>query len=291
MQYVLDHLSDRWLDEHGQVSGPLSTVDPKLATSCSSLWQYCSALVEEMEKEALEMPPHIKEIHSRLADIRGRLRDLAQREHTTADVKTIVQELDSIDDLRLQNRNSVFGGDVEAPVPGHSVCMELLVHNYELARACANTAQDVPKELRATADGLRGIKNDLRQLAGRKHHTAADLAHYKYLLTAIRAAEGEYETEWRGSEAEALMAECFVLVTELDATAEEMPPAVAEVHSKLLLHKEELEGMRVGSVPPTVDQLEKKKVGCLAGRFYEQNLINPSQLVLLMLACLSSIYT
>jgi hypothetical protein len=48
-------------------------------------------------------------------------------------------------------------------------------------------------------------------------------------------------------------------LADLEATAEEMPPEVAEVYDQLALHKKELEAMAAHTVSVTSDQLQRKK--------------------------------
>lgn len=192
-----------------------------------------------MEEEALDMSPEVREIHLHLVDLRRRLQELAEREHSSAEVVEVTKELDKIDAARREN-GGVFFGDVEAPAPGQNVCAELLSQNYALAREAASTAHDEPAELRAAADALRALKNDLRSLAGHRHHTSADVSHFRFLLMAIASAEAEYANEWRGSEAERLVKECSDLVEKLETTSEPMPPEVERVYIRLIALKREL---------------------------------------------------
>lgn len=239
LQYVLDRLEERWRDEEGTFAGHLAETDAPLADSCSALWKECYALVTKMEEEALEMPPEMRAVHSHLSDLHRQLQELAEREHTNTEVEQVVSKLHLIDLSRCE-RGGVFCGDIEAPLPGQSVCSELLAANFELARQVASSAHDEPKELRDVADTLRGIYNDLRKLSGQRHHSDADVAHYRFLLMAIASAEAEYAGEWKDSKAEKLLEKCMNMVQELEISAEPMGPAMAAVHQRLQSLKREL---------------------------------------------------
>ena len=233
MQDVLEHLEERWRDEEGTFAGTLADTDAPLAKTCSSLWMQCHTRIRDMEEDALEMPAEIRELHSRLVDLHTQLQGVGQREHTSAEVAAIVQQLTEIDEVRRGN-GGIFVGDIEAPAPGQAVCMELLAHNFEIARVLEkSSSHDEPEVLRSVADALRSIRNDVRKLLGQRHHTEADIEHHRFLLMAISSAEAEYADEWRGSAAERLLAECLQMVEGLEATAEPMPPQVKQVGYKL----------------------------------------------------------
>ena len=129
LQYVLDHLDERWRDDAGTFAGALAATDPGLAGQCSRLWTVCYDLVAGMEREAAEMPAEVQKVHERLADLHHRLRELLEREHTTQDVDSLGGELNEIEAQRGV-RGGVFGGDLEAPAPGNAACAELLSHNF-----------------------------------------------------------------------------------------------------------------------------------------------------------------
>jgi len=209
-----------------------------------------------MEEETLEMPQDMRLIHAQLVDLQRRFQELLERDHTSAEAAEIFKELQSLDQARIAN-GGAFAGDIEAPVPGQTVCMELLSHNFELARQCARTAHDEPDELRLVADSLMHIRNDLRKLMGLRHHTGADIAHYRFLLAAIAATEGEYGGEWEDSAAEELLVECTNMVEQLEATAEEMPPAVQAEYSVLQKLKRELSVAHSFSGKPADEDLKR----------------------------------
>jgi len=128
LQYVLDHLDQRWRDAGGFASA-LRATHPALAGACSRLWAQCSDLAAAMGREAQEMPAEVRAVHARLADLRCRLRAMAGREHGREAVAQLGAELDEVDAAR-RARGGGFGGDVEAPAPGQAVCGELLSQNY-----------------------------------------------------------------------------------------------------------------------------------------------------------------
>lgn len=239
MQLVLDHLEERWRDEEGTFAGKLARTDAPLAEACSSLWTECYDLVAGMEEEVLEMPSEVRRVHTLLVNLHRQLQEMAEREHTSDEVASVMRKLDDIDDAR-QRAGGTFGGDVEAPAPGQMVCMELLSQNYYLARESAKSAHDQPAELMAATDTLRGLKTDLRLLAGQRHHTAEDMSHYRILLMGIASSKAEYANEWNGSEAEALLQECLQLMQHLEDTAEPMPPKMEEVYNRLKKLKRDL---------------------------------------------------
>lgn len=171
LQYVLDHLEERWRDEEDTFAGSLREYDAQLADSCSSLWTECYDTVAEMEEEALGMPPEMRDIHARLVDLQRRLQEMLERDHSSAEVDAVVAELNEIHVLQMEG-DGVFVGDIEAPPPGWTVCSELLGLGYELASQAARTAHDEPRELVATADALRGMRNDLKKLMGQKVRAA-----------------------------------------------------------------------------------------------------------------------
>ena len=237
----MDHLEQRWRDEEGTFAGKLARADASLAEACSTLWTECYDLVASMEEEALEMPEEVRRVHTALVSLHRQLQEMGEREHTSDEVASVMRKLDEIDDKRLQ-AGGTFGGDVEAPAPGQMVCMELMSQNYYLAKECAKTAHDQPAELMAATDTLRGLKMDLRLLAGQRHHTAEDVSHYRVLLMGIASSKAEYASEWSGSEAETLLQECLQLAQHLEDTAEQMPPKMAEVYDRLKRLKNELKG-------------------------------------------------
>jgi hypothetical protein len=171
VQYVLDRLESLWTDEEGTFAGSLASVDADLATSCAKLWSECSNLVNSMEEEALEMPEEVRAVHARLGELHHQLQGLCAGEPSSTDVVAVLSQLDEIDALRHRH-GGLFGGDVEAPAPGQSVCMEILHHCYELARQAMCRAHGEPEELKAVADKLRGMRNDLRKLEGHKASVA-----------------------------------------------------------------------------------------------------------------------
>lgn len=128
VQYVLDHLDQRWRDADGFASA-LRASDPALADACSRLWTQCYDLAAAMEREAQEMPAEVRAVHHRLADLHHRLKETAGRDHGRDVVAQLGAELDEIDAARLE-QGGVFWGDVEAPAPGQAICSELLSHNY-----------------------------------------------------------------------------------------------------------------------------------------------------------------
>ena len=253
---MLDHLEERWRDDEGTFAGVLAEADAPLAASCSQLWTACYDEVAAMEEAALEMPPEMREVHSRLVDVQRRLQEILEREHDSQEVAAVVAELDAVDALRRE-RGGVFLGDVEAPPPGQAVCSELLSHGYELAMQAASTAHDEPAELRAAAAALRAARNDLRKLLGQRHHTAADLDHYRFILGAIAATEGEYGAEWEGSATEGLLKECIDMVEQLEESVEAMPLPVEADYMELKRLKKSLSAAHSSAGRPAEEDLAR----------------------------------
>lgn len=94
-------------------------------------------------------------------------------------------------------------------------------------------------------------------LSALQHHTSADVQHFRFLLGAIASAEAEYQGEWQDSHAKALLDRCLDMVDDLEASAEAMPPALAEVHGQLALMHKELHAMASTGQPPAGGDLQR----------------------------------
>lgn len=235
-KYILEHLESRWKDVTGEdeaLLGSLDSIDAPLASQCRRLWNECFDLVKNMEQEALEMPEEVRKVHSQLVDIHRRLQEMIEGDSPKkSDVQNLIEEIDAIDAKRISGEG-LFGGDIEAPAPGQAVCLELLDHCYEIARQAAYRSHDEPDVLINVTDSLRETRNELRKLKGMKHHTEADIAHYRFLLGAIASNEAEYPNEWKGSQAENLLVDCLNTLEELESTVEKMDPQVEKVYNEL----------------------------------------------------------
>ena len=256
-KFVLEHLESRWKDGREDAYNDLRELDSALALQCQQLWSSCYQLVKEMEQETLEMPEQVRKVHAELVDLHAKLQEMANGEPTSSEVSNVIQQLDRIDAKRMSDGGTFGGFDVEAPPPGHAMCVDLLHHCYELARHAAYRAHEEPVGLMTVTDSLRGIRIDLRKLRGAKHHTDADIAHFRFLLGAIASSEAEYSKEWKGSRAEKLLIECQGILTELEATSESMPPEVENIYDKLQALKKQLSVAASSSDPPDKARMDE----------------------------------
>ncbi|EFN55216.1 hypothetical protein CHLNCDRAFT_134458 [Chlorella variabilis] len=192
----------------------------------------------------------------------------ADADHTLAEVLPLQHALDEIDAERLSKGGS-FATGAQTAVPGESACNEVLNHCYELLADCGRKAQDVSPEMKASCradvyDQLRRIKNALRRLLGKRHHTAEDLRHYQSQLEKIdgERKDGVFcgDLEARALQAAAaccpkgiiphgqaaasgLLDECYDLIEQLAGSAEDMSPEMREILGQLEQYRHELEGM------------------------------------------------
>lgn len=249
---VLDDIDARWRDEEGTFAGKLAAADAKTAGLCSRLFNECYDMLEAMQHSVVEMPPELRDMHGRLLTLQAQLAKMqADADHTLAEVLPLQEQLDEIDAERLSKGGSFASGTDTAP-PGEAVCNEVLNHCYELLAVCVRGAEDVSPEMKEVYDQLRGAKNALRKLLGKRHHTGEDLRHYQQLLERIDGArvEGVFCGNLEkgiiphGQAAAAkLLDECYDLIEKLADSAEDMPAEMKAIHGQLEEYRHELEGM------------------------------------------------
>ncbi|KAL4428371.1 hypothetical protein ABPG75_002460 [Micractinium tetrahymenae] len=249
---VLDDIDERWRDAEGTFAGRLASADPKTAGLCSRLFNECYDMLEAMQHTAAEMPAELMDMHRRLTALEAQLAKMqADPDHTLGEVLPLQQQLDEIDAERLSKGGS-FASCAEADLPGEHVCNEVLNHCYELLGGCVRSAEDISPEMKDVYDRLRGAKNALRKLMGKRHHTVEDLRHWQGVLEKTDAEQvdgvfcGNLEKGIipHGQAAAAkLLDECYDLVEKLADTAEDMPPEMRAIHGQLEQYRHELEGM------------------------------------------------
>lgn len=297
---VLDDIDERWRDEEGTFAGRLVAADPKTAALCSRLFNECFDVLEGMQHTAAEMPAELKDMHRRLVALQAQLAKIqADADHTLAEVLPLQEHLDEIDAERLSKAGGSFASGTTAEQPGEGVVNEVLNHCYELLMACVRSAEDVSPEMKEVYDRLRGAKNALRRLTGKRHHTVEDLRHWQVLLekTDGERVDGVFCGNLEkgiiphGQAAAAkLLDECYDLIEKLTDSAEDMPEEMRAIHGQLEQFRHELEGMlrrqrtleEVRAVQDKLDAIDDERqahAGIFAHQAAQPGTVPPGQAV------------
>eukprot|EP00887_Chlorella_sp_A99_P004896 scaffold4.g4896.t1 len=233
--HMLEEIDGEWRDTSGTFAGVLSDA------VVSRLFNECWDLLDLNDSTAVAMAPEVEDIHGRLLELRRRVLAVASDpQHTLAEA------------VELQAPEAR-----EPQAPGVTVCNELLNTCYETLAECLRTAQDVGPEMAGVYDRLRGVKNALRRLAGKRKHTLEDLQHYQGMLAAIDGArkngvfcgDGGHIPHGQAAAAE-LLQECYDLVEQLADTATDMDPELRALHGRLEALRHALEAAAAREGPP-----------------------------------------